>query len=218
MGYLGAKSGSGVYQKIINLMPPHDVYVEAFLGTGAIMKRKAPAMKNIGIDKSASCIEKFEHDGVEAFVADAFEFLPSLDLSNGERTLIYCDPPYVKQTRTSQARYEHEFSDDDHRRLLVLLKTLPCNVIISGYYSELYNDLLGDWWKTDFPAMTRGGVRTEVVWCNFEPSDVHWHRYAGKNATDRQRIKRKAERWAASYAKLPNAERQAVMAALLAVK
>lgn len=45
MGYLGAKSGSGVFQTIINLIPPHDTYIEAFLGTGAVMKRKAPAQK-----------------------------------------------------------------------------------------------------------------------------------------------------------------------------
>ena len=50
--YLGAKGGSGVYQTIINLMPPHKVYVEAFLGTGTIMKKKAPAEFNIGIDKN----------------------------------------------------------------------------------------------------------------------------------------------------------------------
>ncbi|MCG9790671.1 hypothetical protein L1D61_26435 [Vibrio mediterranei] len=40
MSYLGAKSGSGVYQTIINLMPPHDTYIEAFLGTGAIMRKR----------------------------------------------------------------------------------------------------------------------------------------------------------------------------------
>lgn len=33
--YLGGKNGSGVYQAIINLLPPHDTYIEGFLGTGA---------------------------------------------------------------------------------------------------------------------------------------------------------------------------------------
>ena len=32
--YPGGKSGSGVYQKLINLMPPHDVHIEPFLGGG----------------------------------------------------------------------------------------------------------------------------------------------------------------------------------------
>ena len=41
--------------------------------------------------------------------------------------------------------------------------------------------------------MNQGGVRTEKLWFNFTPERVHWPRYAGKNFTDRQRIKRKAE-------------------------
>lgn len=48
--YLGGKSGSGVYQRIINLMSPHQVYMEPFLGGGAILKRKLPAQLNIGLD------------------------------------------------------------------------------------------------------------------------------------------------------------------------
>jgi len=36
--YPGGKGGSGVYQKIINLIPPHDVYIETHLGGGSIMR------------------------------------------------------------------------------------------------------------------------------------------------------------------------------------
>jgi site-specific DNA-adenine methylase len=32
MKYAGGKGG--IYQKYINLMPPHEVYIEAFLGGG----------------------------------------------------------------------------------------------------------------------------------------------------------------------------------------
>jgi hypothetical protein len=39
--------------------------------------------------------------------------------------------------------------------------------------------------------------------------------YAGKNFTDRQRIKRKAQRWGQKYRALPNAERLAVLAAIM---
>ena len=42
MGYPGGKAGAGVYQTIINLMPPHDVYIEPFLGGGAVMRLKRP--------------------------------------------------------------------------------------------------------------------------------------------------------------------------------
>jgi DNA adenine methylase len=50
MVYPGGKNGAGVYQTIINLMPPHDVYIEPFLGGGAIMRQKRPALLNIGLD------------------------------------------------------------------------------------------------------------------------------------------------------------------------
>lgn len=43
MPYLGGKSQAGTYQRIINLIPPHDVYIEPFLGGGAIARLKRPA-------------------------------------------------------------------------------------------------------------------------------------------------------------------------------
>ena len=52
--------------------------------------------------------------------------------------------------------------------------------------------------------MNHAGVRTECVWMNFAPDRLHWARYAGKNFTDRQRIKRKAESWGRRYAALPH--------------
>ncbi|MFS1487716.1 hypothetical protein BCU41_024755 (plasmid) [Vibrio lentus] len=39
MGYLGSKAASGAYQAIIANMPQHDIYIEAFLGTGAIFQK-----------------------------------------------------------------------------------------------------------------------------------------------------------------------------------
>jgi len=43
-------------------------------------------------------------------------------------------------------------------------------------------------------------VRTEKVWFNFTPDRVHWARYAGRDHTHRQTIKRRAETWARRYA------------------
>jgi len=47
---------------------------------------------------------------------------------------------------------------------------------------------------------------------------VYWPRYAGRNFTDRQRIKRKAESWGKRYQGLPPAERLAVLSAMMAVE
>jgi hypothetical protein len=50
MGYPGGKSGAGVYQRLINEIPPHDVYVAGFAGHDAIAQFKRPAARNVLID------------------------------------------------------------------------------------------------------------------------------------------------------------------------
>jgi len=204
------------YQVIIAAMPPHDVYIEAFLGSGAVMRRKPAAIRSIGIDLDSSLLDASLYPDVELHCTDAPGYIDGYDYAGSGRVLIYADPPYLLQTRTSSARYRHEFTEADHVRLIATLKRVPANVILSGYPSALYNDLLADWRTFQFQAMTRGGVRTEQLWFNFEPCAAYWSSYAGKDFTDRQRIKRKAERWARNYAELPPDERQAILAAILA--
>lgn len=230
MSYMGAKNGSGVFQAIIALMPPHDTYVEPFVGSGAILQRKAPAARSIAIDKDPAATARIRWLGwrgelgpvhqVEVLELDALEWLARLDPAKLGRLLIYADPPYLLCTRSSRHRYANEFTDDDHRRLAIVLQVLAgkgCAVIVSGYPSTLYDGLYDGWNTRELQAMTRGGVRTEKLWFNFEPGAAHWSTFAGKNFTDRQRIKRKAARWAAMFRAMPPAERQAVLAALLAL-
>ena len=219
INYLGSKSGSGVFQAIINLMPPHDTYIELFLGTGIVMSKKPKSNRQIGIDLNIDCINSFNclENDIELHNMDSFNFLKECDFTTTGRTVIYCDPPYLLETRTSNKRYKFEFSDSDHLKLLRYLKKLPdnCYILLSGYRNSLYEKLINDWWSVDFQTMSRGGVRTETVWTNFTPDSVHYHTYAGKDFTDRQRIKRKAARWASSFRELPSAERQAILASLL---
>ena len=59
MTYPGGKNGSGIYQRLINLMPPHQVYVEPFLGGGALMRLKRPAAINIGVDLNGDLIGRW---------------------------------------------------------------------------------------------------------------------------------------------------------------
>jgi hypothetical protein len=47
MSYPGGKSGSGVYQTLINLMPPHDIYIEPFLGMGGVFISAIPRVQAI---------------------------------------------------------------------------------------------------------------------------------------------------------------------------
>jgi len=215
--YFGSKATSGLCQPIIALMPPHETYIESHLGGGAIMKRKLPALRNIGIDLNQRALERFQCEyPVELVHGCAHRFLAEFDYRG--RELLYCDPPYLHSTRSSDRRYRFEYEERDHVELLRLLKSLPCQVILSGYPSGLYDEELAGWRSLELQVMNQGGVRTEKVWFNFDPDRVHWARYAGKDHTDRQRIKRKAQSWGERYRDLPPGERLAVLSALMAVE
>jgi DNA adenine methylase len=217
MGYFGSKATSGLCQPIIALMPPHDTYIETHLGGGAIMKRKPPAVNNVGIDINPKALADFDCDyPVHKVNGCAHRFLAEYDYRG--RELIYSDPPYLPYTRTSGRRYRFDYEQPDHVELLALLKTLPCHVMLSGYPSVLYDELLDGWRSLELQVMNQAGVRTEKLWFNFTPDRVHWASFAGKNFTDRQRIKRKAANWAKRYRGLPRAERLAVLAAMMAVE
>jgi hypothetical protein len=43
-------------------VPPHEVYIEPFLGGGAIMRQKRPALLNIGLDLDAAVIARFNDE------------------------------------------------------------------------------------------------------------------------------------------------------------
>jgi DNA adenine methylase len=223
MRYPGGKGGEGVYQTIINRMPPHHVYIEPFLGGGAIMRRKKPATLNIGIDRDPEAIKAFprtevaENDqGRFRFESgDGLTFLRAYNFVGDE--LVYCDPPYLFETRNSdRTRYACELGDArQHRELLDILTALPCMAMISGYWSKLYADRLHRWHSIRFAAMTHSGPRTEWLWSNFpEPVELHDYRHVGASFRERERIKRKKQRWMARLHRLPMLERQVLLAAI----
>jgi len=217
MGYFGSKATSGLCQAIIAMMPPHDTYIESHLGGGAIMKRKPPARNNIGVDLNPKALASFECSYPVQLINDcAHRFLSDYDYQGTE--LIYSDPPYLMSTRTSGRRYRFDYDEEDHIELVELLKRLPCHVMLSGYPSALYDKLLDGWRSLELQVMNQDGVRTEKIWFNFAVDRLHWAGYAGKNFTDRQRVKRKAANWGRRYQALPQAERLAVLAAMMAVE
>jgi hypothetical protein len=181
------------------------------------MKRKPPALHNIGIDLHARALAKFKCDyPVQLIHGCAHRFLAEYAFQG--RELVYSDPPYLKHTRSSARRYRFDYEEGDHVELLRLLKSLPCHVMLSGYPSALYDELLCGWHSVELQVMNQAGVRTEKLWFNFTIEHVHWARYVGKNHTDRQRVKRKAQSWGRRYRALPPGERLAVLSALMAAQ
>ena len=85
--------------------------------------------------------------------------------------LIYADPPYLMETRCGRKQYSHEMTNADHIELLEELKKHPGPVLISGYESKLYDDMLRSWYReTIISTDQKARPRQEVVWMNFEPN------------------------------------------------
>lgn len=131
-------------------------------------------------------------------------------------TVIYCDPPYLMETRSGRRLYKHEMSPNDHEVLLWAILKSPHRVILSGYLSDLYTQMLKGWNTITYQAMTRGGKpATEYLWFNFEPpKELHDWRFLGKDYRERERIKKKRNRWAARLSKMDELERGAILGAL----
>lgn len=224
--YLGKKTGSGIPHFIISKMPKHDVYIEPFLGTGSIMSMKAAAKINIGIDRDKGILDKLDFDSRYSIVnANSLEVLVStIDkyISYGHKKVcIYLDPPYVHSTRSSlnSCKYLYDMTDAQHMELLKLLYTIDKKydnvyILLSGYKSELYMSMLSGKWKYfETYTMSRGGKRVESLWTNFNPSEFikHDYNFIGKDYTDRQRIKRKADRWVKNLEAMPLDERMFIL-------
>lgn len=210
--YPGSKALDGVLHRIIGEMPEHQLYVEAFLGHGAVLRAKRPASSSIGIDVDAQVIARWgEPAGVLLRCLNAVDWLADHVHFLGRDSLVYCDPPYLASTRT-RLFYRHEFArPEQHRSLLAVLKQLRCFVMISGYPSRLYDRELRGWRRIQYRCMTRGGPRTECLWMNFgPPRRLHDPRFAGDGFRERERVKRKKQRWASRFAAMEAFERQLV--------
>lgn len=218
--YNGGKGGSGVYQKIINQMPPHRVYIETHLGSGQVMRHKRPATYNLAIDLDESLLTQLSDvtpEILKTHCGDATVWLSNMISASGFSgdELIYADPPYLHTTRKRENYYKYEMTEAQHIDLLETLKRLPCYVIISGYWSDLYADLRQGWRTHRFQAMTRQGPATEWLWMNYpQPTALHDYQYLGGDYRERERIKRKITRWKTKLASLPLAERYAMLSAL----
>lgn len=218
MSYPGGKGASGAYQKIISWMPPHDFYAELFAGYGYIFRTKRPAAYNLALDVDRNAlnkitplqtgVEKWGHPNGPLFETrhqNAIEFLEKrIHAEWNQKSLLYLDPPYLPCTLSRPAgstrngqRYKFKFGPEAHQRLLELIVPLKCYVMISGYASAMYDRALASWTRKEFQCKTRHGVKTEVVWMNFNPDVIpqrHDWRFYGKDYRERERLQKKLKR------------------------
>jgi DNA adenine methylase len=107
----------------------------------------------------------------------ALECRPALEVVRGygqhSGCLIYADPPYLRAVRTwtNSNGYAHEMhAESEHRELLEALLGCRASVVLSGYASPLYDDLLCTWFRREIATQASNGgtdrARAEVLWSN----------------------------------------------------
>jgi DNA adenine methylase len=84
------------------------------------------------------------------------------------KTLFYCDPPYVPETRIANA-YRYELTQEDHHELVGSLLSVRGMVVLSGYAHETYDALQrAGWERTDYATCTHAAGsltrRVESLW------------------------------------------------------
>jgi DNA adenine methylase len=101
------------------------------------------------------------------------DYTDAIDYANATAdTLVYADPPYLHETRTAKNVYEHEICRAGHEFILSLLVKSPAIVMLSGYRSTLYDDMLAGWTRHDFDMPNHSGQgatkqrRVECLWIN----------------------------------------------------
>lgn len=229
--YPGRKAGEGQYQAILSHIPKCDLFIEAMCGSAFISSEVAKTgCKVIANDLNDNVIRKLhqvqaqnfmeiENSAVVLACRDYCALMVSNIVANSsvnKGVCAYFDPPYLMETRSSKLKlYRYDWAVQDHWAFLKDIKSFDCNVMVSHYPCELYDDLLKNkkWRKVEYNTVThRGQVRKAALYMNFPPPVLlQCHKFVGKNFTDRQRIKRKANLLIKRFEKYSAEERAALL-------
>lgn len=105
---------------------------------------------------------------LQGVIIEKREYQQIIDNYDTKETLFYADPPYMHSTRNMKrgnASYVHEMTDSDHIEMAEKLKKAKGMVVVSGYDTELYNQLFSGWKKFKKKWMADGArERIEVLW------------------------------------------------------
>jgi DNA adenine methylase len=115
-------------------------------------------------------VEQFA-ERLQGVVIEQRPFLEVMRQHDSPYSLHFVDPPYLHSTRRPgnpyDEVYEHDMTDDDHRRLAEQLHALRGKVVICGYPSGLYGTLYSSWLRIARGTHADGArPRTECLWLN----------------------------------------------------
>lgn len=115
------------------------------------------------------------HQRLQRVVLMSRSFESIIRSEDSERTLFYCDPPYVHSTRSTTDDYGHEMQDSDHEQLLDVLAGIKGKFILSGYRNALYDKYaaLNQWRREDRKIDNKASskpikqLKVESIWMNY---------------------------------------------------
>lgn len=199
--YTGGKGASGTYQKIINEIRPHDIFISGFLGHCAIMRYMQRCEMNVGIELDAAVIADWNDrvpNEIELITGDFVEKIEMVldKQKSGKRIMIYCDPPYrMSSIKSDIAMYKFTMTDRWHEKFLAIVvkigDTAGIDMIISHYSDAMYEQKLSGWRVVDYYNNTRQGMVHEKMFINYShvSGKLHDYRYLGNNKDERYNLK-----------------------------
>lgn len=112
---------------------------------------------------------------------DALQLIRQFDKPDA---VIYCDPPYVMESRSGGGAYRHEQDDGHHRDLASVLSESKATVLVSGYRSPLYEKLFKRWEAIEFEThKTSAGTKNKK---KPEAVEVIWRKHGHHGAVSKQ--------------------------------
>lgn len=119
---------------------------------------------------SAGDVIKSFVERLKGVVVENRDAILVMQAADSPETVHYVDSPYVPLTRGGSSKYKHDYTVEDHEKLLAAVLNLKGMVIISGYPTELYKKVLeqdNGWQRIDKLAFADGNQpRTECLWLN----------------------------------------------------
>jgi len=105
------------------------------------------------------------HERLATVAVENRDALELMALHDSPEALFFVDPPYVHDTRNEKHGYVFEMTNEDHAKLVTLLKGMKAMVVLCGYDNPLYDEL--GWEKRKKNTYADGAnARTEVLWLN----------------------------------------------------
>ncbi len=111
------------------------------------------------------------HHRLKNVVIENKSFEELIPIYDDKETFFYLDPPYLQSTRRKISVYAFEMEKMQYRKLIDLLLNIKGKVILSCYYSSIFDILVKkDWKRKDFVVKSpvrKEGKSVETILFNF---------------------------------------------------